>query len=74
MPMDERLKRCIKAAAGLYGGPCELLLTMTIGLALCHAIFGAATAWAADYRVQQWQAVEIALTSSVTYTRSISRC
>ena len=32
------------------------------------SIFGSANAFAADYKIQQWQAVEIALTSSVTYT------
>ena len=66
--MDERLKRSIDTPSGFFRESRELLLTMTLGLALCHVIFGAATAWAADYTVQQWQAVEITLTSSVTYT------
>ena len=66
--MDERLKRRIKTAAGFFREPRELLLIMTAGIVLGNAIFGATTAFAADYKIQQWQAVEITLTSSVTYT------
>ncbi len=66
--MCERLKRRINTTAGFFGEPQKLLLTMTAGLLLWSSIFGAATAFAADYKIQQWQAVEIALTSSVAYT------
>src|ERR1700691_5665123 len=61
------MKRRIKTAAGFFGEPLKLLLIMTAGIVL-WTIFGAATAFAADYKIQQWQAVEIPLTSSVTYT------
>jgi hypothetical protein len=62
------MKRRIKTAAGFFREPRELLLIMTAGIVLWNAILGAATAFAADYKIQQWQAVEILLTSSVTYT------
>jgi hypothetical protein len=62
------MTRRIKTAAGFFREPLELLLIMTAGIVLWNAIFGAATAFAADYKIQQWQAVEIPLTSSVTYT------
>ncbi|MFD2334618.1 DUF4038 domain-containing protein [Cohnella sp. GCM10020058] len=39
-----------------------------LGLAVLGGFPGARTAYAADYSVQQWQAVEITLNSSVTYT------
>jgi hypothetical protein len=65
--MDERLRRCIKSAACSLGELRKFLLTMALGISLCDVIFCAPTAHAANYRVQQWQAVEIALTSSVTY-------
>ena len=68
MPMNERWKRRVKAAAGFLREPRQLLLIMTAGIVLGTAILGATTAFAADYKIQQWQAVEIALTSSVTYT------
>src|SRR6202167_4169020 len=61
------MKRRIKTAAGFFGEPLKLLLIMTAGIVL-WTIFGATTAFAADYKIQQWQAVEITLTSSVTYT------
>jgi hypothetical protein len=41
--------------------------TGTRGLAACLVLFFSATAFAAKYRTQQWRAVEIVLTSSVTY-------
>ena len=66
--MNERWKRRVKAAAGFLREPRQLLLIMTAGIVLGTAIFGATTAFAADYKIQQWQAVEITLTSSVTYT------
>ncbi len=45
-----------------------VLLTMTLGSALICGIIGSKVAFAADYTIQQWQAVEITLTSSITYT------
>ena len=36
-------------------------------LAACLVLFSSATAFAARYRTQQWRAVEIVLTSAVTY-------
>jgi uncharacterized protein DUF4038/uncharacterized protein DUF5060/collagenase-like protein with putative collagen-binding domain len=68
MSVDERLKRRMKAAAGSLSKTCRLRQFMTLGIALCILVFSASTALAADYRVGQWQAVEIALTSSVIYT------
>lgn len=67
MPSNQRLTRCIKAAEGILCRPRRLRLKMSLGVALCTVIFCAPTVFAADLRVQQWQAVEIALTSSVTY-------
>jgi hypothetical protein len=64
----ERLKRCIETAVGSLNGPRKLPLTMALGIALCNEMFCSPTAFAANYRVQQWQAIEIALTSSVAYT------
>src|SRR6266567_3763033 len=63
-----RLKRCIEAVAGFLNEPRKLRLRKILGITLCNVIFCAPTAFAADVRVQQWQAVEIALTSSQTYT------
>jgi hypothetical protein len=65
--MSKRLKRRIKTAAGFLGEPCRFLLTITIGLALWIAIACSPTVFAANYKTQRWQAVEIVLTSSVTY-------
>jgi hypothetical protein len=65
--MDERMGRRIKAVAFLL---CEMrahLLANTLRIALCNVIFCATIAFAANYKVHQWQAVEISFTSSVTY-------
>jgi hypothetical protein len=43
------------------------LLTRTLGIALCMVIYFIPSTSAANYKVQQWQTVEIVLTSSVTY-------
>src|SRR5258708_9490536 len=67
MPMDDRLRRRIKATGFLQNASRKVLLTLPLRIALCHAIFCAAIASAADYKVHQWRAVEIALTSSVNY-------
>lgn len=63
----ERLKRRIKSATGFLSAPRKLLSLIPLEIALCNAIFYAPAAFAANYRTQQWQAVEIVLTSSVTY-------
>jgi|CZKL01.1.fsa_nt_gi hypothetical protein len=63
----ERLKRCIEAATGSLNEPRKLRPKMILGITLCNVIFCVPTVFAADLRVQQWQAVEIALTSSVKY-------
>jgi hypothetical protein len=70
--MDERWKRRIKATSGFLSGPprllvTSLLLTTPLGIALCMVNLCAPAAFAANFRVQQWQAVEIVLTSSVPY-------
>jgi hypothetical protein len=65
--MDERLKQRIKAVASFLSKQRKLLLTMTIGTVLCIVSLCVPTAFAATYRVQQWQGVEIVLTSSRTY-------
>jgi hypothetical protein len=62
-----RLKRCIEATASFLNEPRKLRLRMTLGIAFYNVIICASTAFAADLRVQQWQAVEIALTSSRSY-------
>ena len=61
------LKRIFETAAKIFSEPHKLPLATVLGLALCKAIFCPAIAVAADYNVPQWQAVEIAFTSSVTY-------
>ena len=66
--MNELWKQRIKSAHGFPGEPREFLLTMTLGIALCMVTFFTQPAFAVTYKVQQWQAVEIVLTSSVTYT------
>ena len=65
--MDERMNQCIGIVAGPINQPHKFRRRMTLGIALCNMIFCAQVAFAADLRVQQWQAVEIVLTSSVTY-------
>ena len=65
--MDNRLRRCIKTAAFFLNEPRMVLLAMLLTIALCIAIFCATIASAADYKVQKWQAVEISLTSSISY-------
>lgn len=65
--MKERLKRYVKAAACFLSESRKLLLTIMLGILLCTAVFSAPIALAANYRAQQWQAVEITLTSSLTY-------
>jgi hypothetical protein len=63
-----RLKLYIESAAGLLNQPRKLRPKMILGITLCNVILNAPSASAADLRVRQWQAVEIALTSSQTYT------
>jgi hypothetical protein len=65
--VNERLKWWIGATAGVLSKPHRLLLTTTLGLAMCIGFFFAPSACAANYKVQRWQAVEIELTSAVTY-------
>ena len=67
MPMDDRLRRSIRGIASFPFQPRKALLTVLLGVVLCHVIFCVAAAFAADYKVQQWKVVEIALTSSVSY-------
>src|ERR1035441_638143 len=64
----ERSKRFIKASAGFLKDSRWPFLNMTLGVTLCTVIFFAPTASAANYRVERWRVIEIALTSSVTYT------
>jgi len=45
------------------------MLTMILGIAH-NLIFCAQSAFAANYRIRQWQAIEITLMSSVTYADS----
>jgi hypothetical protein len=61
------LKRVSKAPACFLRKPYKLFLTMVLGIAQYHLIFCAQNAFAGNHRVQQWQAVEIMLTSSVKY-------
>lgn len=64
--MDKQLNPLFEAA-DVLSEPRKLSQTITLGVILCYAIFCAPTALAANYKVQRWQAVEIVLTSSVTY-------
>jgi hypothetical protein len=66
MPLDDRLTRPIKATPRFLCKPRIALLSMLLTLASCNVTL-CASAPAADYTVPQWQAVEITLTSSVTY-------
>jgi Protein of unknown function (DUF4038)/Domain of unknown function (DUF5060)/Putative collagen-binding domain of a collagenase len=65
--MDERLGRSIKTVALFLCEPRRVLLTVSSLIALSNVLFFVTTASAANYRVQQWQAVEIAFTSSLNY-------
>jgi len=65
--MFEHLKSHIQVATDFPDKSPRSLLAVFFAIALCHAMFWASTARAANYKVQQWQAVEIALTSSVRY-------
>ncbi len=67
MPIVEQFKRCIAIAAGFLDESRNFILVITFGIALSNTVFSAPTSSAADFKVQQWQAVEIALASSVTY-------
>jgi hypothetical protein len=66
----------VQSAAGFFkvgrtcasvSSPPQLLLATTLGIAMCMMIFFVPGANAANYKIQQWQAVEIQLTSAVTY-------
>ena len=59
----------IKAAIGflLLRARRKLLLITMLGIVLCNVIFCTSKTYAANYRGQQWQAIEITLTSSTTY-------
>ena len=70
MPLDDRLRRRIEAIARFLCKPRKALSRMPLRIALCNVILCATTASAANYKVHQWQAVEIELTSSVTYADS----
>ena len=65
--MHERAKQRSKTTADLFKKRRDFFVTAIIAIVLCNVAFSAASAFAADYKVQQWQAVEIALTSTVTY-------
>lgn len=67
MTVDQKLKRSKVADAGILTHQQRLRLKVAIGLAFCSVILFAQFALAADNKVQKWQAVEITLTSSVTY-------
>jgi hypothetical protein len=62
-----QLRPRIEAVAGFLGESRKMFLAFTFGIALCTTMFCAPAASATNYKVQQWQAVEIALTSSVSY-------
>jgi len=67
MTVDQKWMRSMAAAVGMLTDLRGLRLKVTIEVALCSVILIAQFAFAADYKVQRWQAVEITLTSSVTY-------
>jgi hypothetical protein len=56
-----------RIATGSFISSCKALLAMAFGVALCNSAFCAPSATGTNYKVQPWQAVEIALTSSKTY-------
>jgi hypothetical protein len=66
-PMYERLRRRIKPAACFLSEPRQLLLGIPIGVVLCETILCTPTTFAANYKVRQWQAVEISLSSTKMY-------
>src|ERR1017187_3791328 len=70
MPLDDRLRRRIEAIARFLCKPRKALSRMPLRIALSNVILCATIASAANYKVHQWQAVEIELTSSVTYADS----
>jgi len=67
MSMVDQLKLRIAAAAGFLGESRKMFLAFSFGIALYNTMFCASAASAANYKVQQWQAVEIVLNSSITY-------
>jgi hypothetical protein len=66
MLLDDQLRRPTKAITRSLCNPRMAVLRLLLKIALCNVIL-CATAAAANYTVHQWQAVEIELTSSVTY-------
>ena len=64
--MGEQLDRGI--ATGFFGGSRKAAIAIAFAFGLCNSIFCAAAASVTNYKVQQWQAVEIVLTSSKTYS------
>lgn len=67
MAVIEEWKRRIAAAAGILGESRRVVLAITFGIALCNAMFCTPAASASNFKVQQWQAIEIELKSSVNY-------
>jgi hypothetical protein len=65
--MDERMNRCIHIAAGSLSEPSKFRFNVIIGMILFNVMFWVPDVLAANLRVGRWQAVEIVLTSSVTY-------
>ncbi len=65
MSMVEQFKRRV-AAADLIGDRRKVIRAFTLGVIL-STVFCTLPASGANFRGQQWQAIEIALTSSVTY-------
>lgn len=65
--IGEQLTHRIKAAIGFLRETRKLLIITTLGITLCNVIFCTPKTYAANYRGQQWQAIEITLTSSVIY-------
>jgi hypothetical protein len=68
MSVVERLRRRIVPAAGYLCESRKVVLAITFAIASRNTMFCVPAASAANFKVQQWQAVEIALTSSSTYS------
>ena len=68
MPMVLQLNRRIGTGARFFRERIGVL-AIAVTIVFCHSALSAAAPHAANYKVQQWQAVEIVLTSSVNYAR-----
>jgi hypothetical protein len=67
MAMINQLIRRIKVAVSFFSESRKLLLVGAFGILFCELIFCVPNVYATNYKVQQWQAIEITLNSSHSY-------